>query len=214
MSGSRPVVAAFDFDGTVTTRDSIVPFALHVGGTAPVAARIGWGLPRLLIAVARGDRDRLKEEAARVVFAGRKAIDVDAAGVEFAAFVMRSWLRADTVARLRWHQGAHHETAFVSASFANYLRPLARTLGVDGVISSELVVGASGTLTGDLAGGNCRGAEKVRRLHAWLDEHHGGRSNVELWAYGDSAGDRELLADADHPVWVRGDLDPVPEWVT
>ena len=50
--------------------------------------------------------------------------------------------------------------------------------------------------------GNCRGPEKARRLLAWLDANHGGRDAVELWAYGDSPGDRELLAAADKPVWV------------
>jgi hypothetical protein len=42
----------------------------------------------------------------------------------------------------------------------------------------------------------------VRRLHHWLDEQCGGRSAVDLVAYGDSPGDRELLADADVAHWV------------
>ena len=99
----------------------------------------------------------------------------------------------------------------MSASFTVYLLPLARQLGVDGVLGTELAVGDDGLLTGALANANCRGAEKVRRLHAWLRERHGDRANVELWAYGDSPGDRELLADADHAVWVRGHLAAVPE---
>ena len=53
--------------------------------------------------------------------------------------------------------------------------------------------------TGQLEGGNVRGPEKVRRVREWL-----GAGEVELWAYGDSAGDRELLAAADHPVWMHG----------
>ena len=69
-------------------------------------------------------------------------------------------------------------------------------------MATELEVDADGRCTGALVGGNCRGPEKVRRLHAWLDAHHGGRDAVELWAYGDSPGDRELLAAADRPVWV------------
>jgi phosphatidylglycerophosphatase C len=42
----------------------------------------------------------------------------------------------------------------------------------------------------------------VVRLHAWLDEKAGGRSGAHVTAYGDSAGDRELLADADVAHWV------------
>ena len=82
------------------------------------------------------------------------------------------------------------------------------------MLGTELAVDDDGLLTGALAGANCRGVEKVRRLHAWLRERHGDRANVEVWAYGDSPGDRELLADADHAVWVRGPMPRVPEAVT
>jgi phosphatidylglycerophosphatase C len=213
MSATRTVVAAFDVDRTVTTRDCVVPFLRRLSGTVPFAGRMAIASVRLLPAIARGERDRAKEQAAKIVFAGRRLVDVDAAGDEFAAGVARSWLRGDIVARLRWHQSSGHQVVFVSASFGAYLRPLAGHLGVDGVLCTELVVGDDGLLTGELAGANCRGAEKVRRLHAWLDEHHGGRDHVELWAYGDSPGDRELLAGADHPVWVRGQLVTAPELV-
>lgn len=213
MSPVRPVVAAFDVDRTVTTRDCVVPFLRRLSGTAPFAARMALASARLLPAIARGERDRAKVQATKIVFAGRRAVDVNATGAEFAASVIRAWLREDTVARLRWHQSAGHEVVLVSASFGAYLHPLGDRLGADAVLCTELVVGDDGVLTGDLSGLNCRGAEKVRRLHEWLDERHGGRANVELWAYGDSPGDRELLAGADHAVWVRGPMTAVPELV-
>ena len=59
----------------------------------------------------------------------------------------------------------------------------------------------SGRLTGRLEGANCRGPEKAQRLRAWLEA--AGLADAEVWAYGDSSGDAELLRDADHPVWVR-----------
>ena len=49
-----------------------------------------------------------------------------------------------------------------------------------------------------MIGPNCRGAEKVRRLTDWL----GGEAPGRLWAYGNSSGDRELLAAAHEPTWV------------
>jgi phosphatidylglycerophosphatase C len=213
VTAACPVVAAFDVDRTVTTRDCVVPFLRRVSGTVPFAGRMALASASLVPAIARGERDRAKEQAAKIVFAGRRAADVDALGDGFAGTVVRSWLRDDTVARLRWHQSQGHDVVFVSASFGAYLRPLADRLGADGVVCTELVVDDGGILTGGLSGLNCRGPEKVRRLHAWLDERYGGRAHVELWAYGDSPGDRELLADADHAVWVRGRLAPVPELV-
>jgi phosphatidylglycerophosphatase C len=206
-------VAAFDVDRTVTTRDCVVPFLRRVSGTVPFAGRMALASARLVPAIARGERDRAKEEATRIVFAGRRAVDVNAAGDRFASGVIRSWLRDDTVARLRWHQAAGHDVVLVSASFGAYLHPLGDRLGAHGVLCTELVVGDDGVLSGHLSGLNCRGPEKVRRLHEWLDERHGGRANVEVWAYGDSPGDRDLLADADHAIWVRGRLTAVPELV-
>ena len=53
-----------------------------------------------------------------------------------------------------------------------------------------------------VGGANCRGPQKVVRLRAWLDARYGDDIDVELWAYGDSSGDEELLAFADHPTWI------------
>ena len=67
-----------------------------------------------------------------------------------------------------------HHIVLVSASFGVYLRPLAEALGIDGVVATELTV-EDGRCTGALDGGNCRGIEKVIRLHAYLDARDGGR---------------------------------------
>lgn len=209
----RPVVAAFDVDGTLTSRDCVVPFLRRVAGTRGVVLGLGRAGHRVVPALARRDRDTLKALASRATFAGRAASEIEAAGEAFAAEIERRYVRTDVAARLRWHRDAGHDIVLVSASYGAYLRPLGAALGVVGVVCTELEVDGDGRCTGVLVGGNCRGAEKVRRLHAWLDERYGGRDAVELWAYGDSAGDRELLADADHPVWAKGALPPVPEVV-
>jgi phosphatidylglycerophosphatase C len=96
-----------------------------------------------------------------------------------------------------------------SASLEAYLRPLGGLLDVDDVVCTTLEQGPNGRLTGRLVGGNCRGVEKARRVRAWLESS--GRADAELWAYGDSPGDRPLLETADHAVWVAdARLDPDP----
>ncbi|HET9665758.1 MAG TPA: HAD-IB family hydrolase [Desertimonas sp.] len=197
-----PLVAAFDVDGTLTTRDCVVPFLRRVAGTTGLVTGLARRSHQVLPAAVGRDRDRLKELATRVVFAGRRADEVDEVGRRFAVHIAASWLRDDRVATLRRHLEDGHHVVLVSASYEAYLVPLAAQLGDVGVIGTRLGVAADGSCTGELDGGNCRGTAKVVHLHRWLGERFGGRRNVTLWAYGDSAGDEAMLADADHGVWV------------
>lgn len=212
---TKPIVVAFDVDGTLTTSDCVVPFLRLVGGTAALLTGVARRGVAVLRALAGRDRDRLKAISAETVFAGRPIAQVDGLAGAFAARLAATKLRPDTVARLRWHVDQGHAVVLVSASFASYLRPLAQRLapGADppiATVATELGVDDDGRCTGALLGGNCRAQAKVARLHAWLAEHHGGRERVELWAYGDSAGDRELLADADHAVWAGSPISERP----
>ena len=198
-------VAAFDVDGTLTVRDCVRPFLLRVGGW-PGVSRAVLGRPLASIAAAtRRDRDRLKELIVGGVLRGRNVAQVEALGEVFAEQVHDGWLRSDMVARLRWHQRTGHRIVLVSASLGPYLRPLGRRLGVDDVLCAEPRK-SDGAFTEGLSGGNCRAAEKVRRLDAWLHDRR--LDHATVWAYGDSAGDRELLARADHALLVTRSIVP------
>jgi len=193
-------VAAFDVDGTLTIRDCVGPFLLRVGGWPGLTRAILRQPGAALGAGVRRDRDRLKELLVGGVLRGRKVAHVEALGEEFAKHVEADWLRADTLERLRWHQRAGHRIVLVSASLGPYLRPLGRRLGVDDVLCAEpLQVGDE--FADGLEGANCRAQEKVRRLDAWLADRRW--EDATVWAYGNSAGDRELLARADHPLLVK-----------
>jgi phosphatidylglycerophosphatase C len=196
-------VAAFDVDGTVTDRDCVVPFMRRVTGTRRIAGRLAVRPDRLVPVLTRRDRDELKSLAAAAAFRGCSEDDLAAAGTEFAQHVHDRWLRSDTVALLDDHRAAGDRVVLVSASFEVYLRPLGRLLGVDEVLATRLAF-RDGVATGALDGPNCRGPEKVRRLHDWLEHDHGGRANARIVAYGDSVGDREMLADADEAHWITG----------
>lgn len=197
----QPVVAAFDVDGTLTVRDCVRPFLRRVGGISGLLVAFVRRPLASAWAAVRRDRDRLKEIFVGGVLRGRAVRMVNAVGEEFAAMVAGSWLRADTLARLRWHQQHGHRVVLVSASLGPYLRPLGRLLGVDGVLCAEPRSEGEAYVDG-LQGANCRRAEKVRRLDAWMREQ--GAGDAFVWAYGDSAGDTELLARADRAVWARG----------
>ncbi|HKE75037.1 MAG TPA: HAD-IB family hydrolase [Acidimicrobiales bacterium] len=195
-AGGRPGVAAFDFDGTLARRDTLVPFLRRARGTARVLAAAGRA------ALASRDRDKLKVAAVGHLFRGFPADRLDGLGRDYVPTLV-GLLRPEMVERLRWHQDEGHAVVIVSASLGVYLRPLAEQLGIDAALAVELVSDATGRLTGEVVGQlNTRGPEKVARLRSWTDQRLGPTRAYELWAYGDSAGDEELLAGADHPTWV------------
>jgi phosphatidylglycerophosphatase C len=208
MDGAPPrrVVAAFDFDGTLTRRDTVLPFLVQVAGRAPVARSLAAQSPALVqMALGRGDRDLAKTQLIARVLSGREWEDVAASGRAFARRVIARGLRPDTVARLAWHRAEGHHIVIVSASLDAYLHEVAEQLGVDAVLCTTLERDERGRVTGRLVGGNCRGPEKVARLRA-----HVGDEPMLLWAYGDSSGDRELLALADRAVRVSRRAPVVP----
>jgi HAD superfamily hydrolase (TIGR01490 family) len=204
------VVAAFDFDGTLSRRDTLVPFLVDVVGRARVARALASDAPRIAaMTVGRADRDAAKARLVERVLAGVAHADVAARGHAYAQRVVEHGLRPQTVARLRWHRSQGHDIVIVSASLDAYLHDIAGLLGVDALLCTTLEV-VDGVVTGALTGGNCRGPEKATRLRNWLDG-----DTVTLWAYGDSSGDHELLALADQAVYVtrRGRLTDAPDGV-
>jgi phosphatidylglycerophosphatase C len=193
-----PGVAAFDFDGTLSRRDTLVPFLRQARGTGRLVRALASAIARRLTR----DRDALKVALVGELFRGWPAERLEALGRAYVPTLLEG-MRPEGLERLRWHQSEGHATVIVSASLGAYLRPLADRLELDAALAVELVASGDGTLTGDVVGGlNTRGPQKVARLDTWLDARYGPAHDVELWAYGDSAGDEALLARADHPTWV------------
>lgn len=198
--------AAFDFDGTMTRRDTVVPFLTTVVGRAAVARALASesaGLAR--VAAGRGDRDVMKERFVGRVLRGHPHSDVQRAGRVFGAELARSGITKESRDRIAWHRREGHEVVIVSASLDVYLDEVARHLGVAHVLCTRLEH-EHDVCTGRLLGANCRGAEKATRLRALIDASVAGAPvdvDVDLWAYGNSHGDDEMLALAQHPVRAR-----------
>jgi phosphatidylglycerophosphatase C len=195
----RRTVAAFDFDGTMTRRDTLVPFLMTVAGRTAVARAISAESVALTRAAAgRGDRDVAKERVLTRVLAGYDFDTIAASGRAFGAELARSAITPEARDRIAWHRREGHDVVIVSASLDVYLDEVARTLDVAHVLSTRLEVDELRRCTGRLLGANCRGPEKAARLQTLF-----GDEAVELWAYGNSCGDDEMLALAQHPVRVR-----------
>jgi phosphatidylglycerophosphatase C len=201
----RPLVA-FDFDGTLTKRDTMRHFLLTVRDHRTVAAAFLSHLPSIALAVRGGQaRDRAKALVYQEILGGMTRQEADAACERTALVIEKSLIRDDAVARLRWHQNQQHRVIVVSASFEGYVRPVAASLGVEEVIATKWEIDPTdGTLTGRFDGPNVRGGAKVERI-----AEHIGRPCDLHYAYGNTGGDAAMLARARNPVWVR--RRPMPE---
>ena len=188
---SQRPLAAFDLDGTLTRRDTLMPFLLRaIGRDRTYRALLACSVPLARAAALGGPhRDRAKAVVLQRVFGGLPLAPLAEAAEAFADDVVASALRRDMRARVDWHREQGHELVLVSASPELYVSPIGRRLGFHAVLATRLEVDADGRLTGRIEGANCRGPEKVVRLREW----RGGTVTI-TYAYGDSAGDREMLA--------------------
>ena len=187
----RPIVA-FDFDGTLTVRDSFIAFLKWRAGRRRYAAGLVRLLPAALAYLFHRDRGRIKAAAVREFLRGvpRERLEADAR--EFAERFSRSLLRPDAVAAWRRWRADHVRLVIVTASPELTVAPFARGLGADAILGTGLAFDPDERLTGGLSTPNCRGPEKVRRLTAAFG------SEFELKAaYGDTSGDREMIAAAE-----------------
>ncbi|HEX4182008.1 MAG TPA: HAD-IB family hydrolase [Caulobacteraceae bacterium] len=189
----RPLVA-FDFDGTLTTKDSFTDFLAWRAGAGRYVAGLVRLTPELLsyLSDRNRDRGRLKASATRMFLKGVSRDELDASTRRYAEIRARKLLRPDAVrAWKRWQaQGA--QLVIVTASPEPVVAPFARGLGCDLLLGTRLEFDARDRLTGRFDGPNCRGEEKVRRLQAVF----GPEVRLEA-AYGDTSGDTAMLALAD-----------------
>jgi len=192
---SSPGVAAFDFDGTLVAGDSLRPFLIALLGRPAMADALLRAASPMLRAYVRGGRDEAKAALLHRTLAGISLERATTVGTRFGAS-LAGRIRPQMLEEIRWHRSRDHRLIVVSASLTVYLDEFARRAGFHQVIASRLAVTGSGpgaVLSGSLEGANVRGHEKERRLRRVL-----GHGPCELWAYGDSDGDREMLAMADH----------------
>jgi phosphatidylglycerophosphatase C len=189
-------VAAFDFDGTLVPGDSLRPYLEVLVGRRRLGAAMASSAAPMVRSYLSLGRDGAKVALLQRVLAGVPATRATAVGIQFGAALARR-VRPEMLERVAWHRDEGHELILVSASLTLYLDEFGRRAGFDTVIATRMAVHGTGPdarLTGAIDGANVRAGEKARRLRAVL-----GSEPVELWAYGDSAGDREMLAMADHP---------------
>ena len=195
-------VAFFDFDGTLTTGDTLLPFLRFVVGSPVYYAKLVLLSPVLgAYAINLLRNDIAKQVVLRQFLAGRSIEELFELGKNFSTQIIPAKLRPAGIERLSWHLSQGHDCVLVSASLDVYLEHWGKYRGFKGIIASSLRVNESGAVTGNLRGENCFGPEKARRIRQWLMADN--RLPETTYAYGDSRGDSDMLDFAEHAFFVK-----------
>ncbi|MBE0471888.1 MAG: HAD family hydrolase, partial [Methyloprofundus sp.] len=173
-------IALFDFDGTLTTKDSLGDFILFAFGK-PKTVIGGILLSPTLAGYALGlmDNSKAKQQVLKYFFNGISVEKMQELGDSYAKERLPKILRPAGLEKLKWHQQQGHQIVIVSASTEYWLKPWTTSMGVD-LLATQLEV-KDNKLTGCYLGENCHGEEKVNRIQAAYDL----AQYDEVYAYGD-----------------------------
>ncbi len=189
----------FDLDGTITYRDTLLPYLAAAIGHRPRRALGLWRLPLLLLRYARNrDRGDLKGALIAAVLGGSGRAEIEALTRAFVDGSRRHRLRPGALEAIARHRARGDRLVLLSASPDLYVPALGEALGFDETVCTQLLWRGA-TLDGRLAGANRRGEEKRRVLEALRVRHPGPVS-----AYGNAASDLAHLRTVDAPLLVNG----------
>lgn len=186
----------FDFDGTLTTSDTLLEFIKYAKGRSRFLMVFLMYSPLLvMMKLHLYPNWKAKQQIFAHLFAGMRIEKFDALCRGFAE-ENQHLLRPKGITLVHEALVVGAQVFIVSASIDNWVRPFFDIRNLKGVqvLGTQIEV-EDGKLTGNFKSNNCYGKEKVHRIAEALKSFE--RSEYEIEAFGDSRGDKEMLAFAD-----------------
>lgn len=182
-------LAVFDFDNTITTKDTLIDFLRFFAGDFHFAMGLLKCVPVIALYKLKFiNNQKAKEYLLSHFFNNLPEEDLIKYGREYSLKRLAEILNPEAVKRINFHKQRNDELVIVSASPAYWFRDWCNEQGFKTIISTELKKN-NGIITGKILGSNCFGDEKLRRL-----KHEFPLEDYEyIYAYGDSKGDLALL---------------------
>ena len=194
-------LAVFDLDGTITCRDTLLPFIFACLWPRP------WRLPRMLALLPLGlafllhrDRGRVKGELIRATLGGLPRPYLEQCTARYVPALLQRGVFAEALQAITRHRERGDKLLLMSASVDLYVPAIGQALGFAQTICTRVRWRQDGRLDGRLASANCRGSEKQRCLAAVLARDRPAR--VE--AYGNSSADLPHMRLATQSYFING----------
>jgi phosphatidylglycerophosphatase C len=189
----QKILALFDFDGTITEKDSFIEFIKYYKGLS--AFYFGFFLlsPILLFYKFGIIKNwRTKEIVFTWFFRNESYDDFIIKCNSFSLVIIPQLIKPIALKTIKRHIENGDKVLIITASFEDYLSDWCKSLNIE-LLGTRIEI-KKGFVTGRIEGKNCYGVEKVIRLNQFLDLS----LFDEIYAYGDSPGDRPLLEIANH----------------
>jgi HAD superfamily hydrolase (TIGR01490 family) len=186
------VIAFFDFDGTVTRKDSLLEFIKYSKGS--FSFYFGFALHAPILVAYKLQlisNHRAKEIMLGYYFGKMPVEEFNRQCEKFTAEVLPSLMRAKALKEIDRFKQIGAEVVIVSASPENWLSYWCEHSGLK-CLATRMDI-AENKITGRIKGRNCHGQEKVRRIKEAYDLD----TFSSVYCYGDTSGDRAMLALAD-----------------
>jgi phosphatidylglycerophosphatase C len=193
-------LAVFDLDGTITHRDTLLPYVMGFPMSAPrklLGVLVFCGTLILFVLGLR-DHGQVKSAFIRSTLRGKTRAQVQAWTAEFVPSVLKDGVFADALNRIAHHRKEGARLVLMSASTDLYVPAFAAALGFDEVICTGIQWNGD-RLDGHLTTPNRRGSEKTRCFEALRQAHPG----LTTAAYGNAGSDLDHMRLADHPLLVN-----------
>lgn len=186
------IFAFFDFDGTITTDDSLLKFTRFIRGDMQFLFGLVVLSPTLILYKLKLIPNyKAKQKMLSYFFKGYKETDFQQVANEYALNHIDKILRPKAMEKIKWHKKQGHKIVVVSASIDSWIRPWCEKNGLE-LLATQLEI-KDKIITGNLLTKNCYGIEKVNRIQETYDLSH----FDYIYAYGDSLGDKEMLELSD-----------------
>lgn len=189
-------IAFFDFDGTITTKDTLLEFIKFSKGYLSFYTGFLLYSPYLIAyKIKLISNQSAKEKILRHFFGKMPLEEFTQTCNTFADKALPALIRPGALQQISDHKSAGINVVIVSASPENWLSCWTSKMEL-ALIGTRLEV-KNNCLTGNIIGKNCHGEEKVSRIRNEyeLSEY------TDIYAYGDSSGDRPMLALATKPFY-------------
>lgn len=193
MSNEKHTIAFFDFDGTITNKDTLLGFIFFSIPFYKILIGSFILLPVLLRFFLKiDDNSKSKEKVYTYFFSGIRENILLGQGSAYALKKIPGIARIEALRKIYWHKSQGHEVVVVTASAEYWVRPWTNNNSIH-LIATKLEV-IDGVVSGKYQGLNCHGNEKVDRIHKVFDLD----KYDDIYAYGDSSGDLSMLRLANH----------------